>query len=216
MSPLAVTGRAGRLQLKHRLAVARGGVDLLERKQRVIAAELERLELQRERTAEQWETAWSQAVTWLQRCTALDGVQGLDDAVLDGVRGVAERAADAAVPGEAAQAEVDWGCVMGVTYPRGARCLLPPARPVGGSAALAPAVSAHRRAVEAGVRHAAATRAVSLLGAELATTRALRKSIETRLVPRLEQALHDLEVRLDETDREENLRMRWSAGTREG
>ena len=71
---------------------------LLERKQRVIAAELERAELQRERTAEHWAAAWSEAAAWLQRCTALDGVQGVDDAALDGVRGVDETAADGVRP----------------------------------------------------------------------------------------------------------------------
>jgi V/A-type H+-transporting ATPase subunit D len=105
---------------------------------------------------------------------------------------------------------------MGVSYPQGARCLLPDAQRVGGSSALTLAVAAHHRAVEAGVRHAAAVRAASVLARELAATRALRRAIEIRLIPRLEEALHGLQAHLDETEREENLRMRWSAGGRKG
>ena len=210
MRPVAATGRAGRLRLRHRLAVAQRGVELLERKQRVIAAELERAELQRERTAERWAAAWSEAAAWLARCTALDGVQGVEGAALRSIQGADDTALDGV-----AQVEVEWAGAMGVIYPQDARCVLPDARPVQGSSALALAGPAHRLAVEAGARHAAAERAVRLLSAELATTRALRRAIEVRWVPRLAEALHDLEARLDEADREENLRIRWSATTRE-
>jgi len=210
MRPMAATGRAGRLRLRRRLAVAQRGVELLDRKQRVIAAELERAELQRERTAEHWAAAWAEAAAWLARCTALDGVQGVEDAALNGVRDM-----DGTTVDGVAQVEVEWAGAMGVIYPQDARCVLPDVRPVQGSSALALAGPAHRRAVEAAARHAAAERAVRLLSEELAATRALRRAIEIRWVPRLAAALHDLEVRLDEADREENLRIRWSATTRE-
>jgi vacuolar-type H+-ATPase subunit D/Vma8 len=50
-----------------------------------------------------------------------------------------------------------------------------------------------------------------LLTQELVDTRARQRAIENRLVPRLTEALRSLEARLDEFDREENLRLHWAA-----
>lgn len=61
------------------------------------------------------------------------------------------------------------------------------------------------------MRDGVATRAVAIVETELAATRARQRAIENRWVPRLEEELRMLEVRLDELDREENVRLRWAA-----
>ena len=70
---------------------------------------------------------------------------------------------------------------------------------------------AHRSALTAAVRHAAAARAVLLVSAELAATRTRKRAVEKRWVPRLEGQLLAIRRQLDEQEREEGLRLRWAA-----
>jgi len=195
MSAVRASGRAGRLRLRHQLAVAGRASELLDRKQRILAAELERLELLASRTREEWEHAARPASSWLQRSAALDGQRGLA----------------AATPRAQARVQVEFGGAMGVRYPVHATVTLPDEPVRAGSSALVFTTEAHRRALEGAVRHAAASRAVGLLVDQLAQTRARQRAIDNRLIPRLEQALSDLEAQLDELDREENVRLHWAA-----
>jgi vacuolar-type H+-ATPase subunit D/Vma8 len=80
-----------------------------------------------------------------------------------------------------------------------------------GSSALSFAADAHRRALAAAVQHAAISRAVAMLAAELTHTRTRQRAIDNRWIPQLENALRILEMQLDELDREENVRVRWAA-----
>jgi V/A-type H+-transporting ATPase subunit D len=195
MSTVTARGRAGRLHLRHRLAVAARASELLDRKSRILAGELDRLGLEAHRTGEQWERSAREARAWLQRAEALDG----------------QRALAAAIPADRAAVAIQYGEAMGVRYPVHAT-VTPPGDPVRvGSSALSFAADAHRRALAAAVQHAAISRAVAMLAAELAHTRTRQRAIDHRWIPQLENALRILEMQLDELDREENVRVRWAA-----
>lgn len=189
-------GRAGRRRLEHRLATASHALDLLDRKQRALLAELGRLELLQHRTRQDWTVACADAGRWLRRASALDGRAGLTQAATSG----------------RARLAVDWRGEMGVRFPVATRCRLPEPEPVAGSSALARTATAHAVAIDAAARHAAATRAVQLVQAELDTTRRLHRALDAHVVPALTRALHTIAAQLDEFDREENTRVRWAAG----
>jgi vacuolar-type H+-ATPase subunit D/Vma8 len=191
------TGRAGRVRLERRLTVARHGADLLDRKQRILADELERLELAAARSRQEWEELARVAQTWLRRAAALDGRAQLA----------------AAAPLDLARAEVIWGGAMGVAFPLEARCEVTERSSRGGSSALAFAIAAHAAALDAAVEHAAATRAVLLVGEELAATRSRQHAVEKRWIPRLEDRLAAIRRALDALELEEGLRLRWAAGS---
>ncbi len=195
MSTATASGRAGRLRLRRRLAAAQRASDLLDRKGRILAGELERLELVAQRAEAEWERRAEHAAGWLGRSAALDGQRGLA----------------AATPSAPATVQVERNNAMGVDYPVHATVTPPdgPVRP--GSSALAYTIAAHHEALEAAVLHGVAARAVAVLKAELAATRSRQRAIENRWVPRLEEGLRTLETQLDELDREENVRLRWAA-----
>lgn len=189
------TGRAGKVRVERRLRTARHGAALLDRKQRIMADELERLRLYAEGVREEWEVAAREAARWLRRAAALDGTT----------------AVETAAPAARATFEVRWGVAMGVTYPAHAACVVPEGPLPGGSSALAFAVRAHREALGVGVRLAAAERAIALVGAELAATRSRQRAVENRWIPRLEAELDEIRRRLEEQEMEETLRVHWAA-----
>jgi len=184
--------------LKKRLAAARRGADLLERKQQILLVELATLRDVHERTAKEWARAAQNASAWLARATELDGPLAVTQAA----------------SAEFAKVIVQIAQVAGVDYPNSCVCTVPGARPLGGTAALAYAAAAHRTALEAAADYAAVDRAVLAVSAELAKTRTFRRAIEDRWVPRLEQEMARLLLELDEAEREENLRLRWAASRR--
>jgi V/A-type H+-transporting ATPase subunit D len=188
-----LTGRAGRLTLLRRLHTARAGVDLLERKRRILAGELADLDRLTERTAVAWREAATEAARWLARSRELDGVERLD----------------ACAPAEPARVAVDERVAMGVRYPRDATAQPPPPGALSGSSALLVTAAAHRTALAAAARHAAAARARALVAAELEATAGRRRALERRWIPRLAGQLHRLELQLDELEREEAVRRRW-------
>lgn len=191
------TGRSGRLRLAHQLEVARVGSDLLERKHRILAGELDRLRLQTYQARQDWERASAASAVWLARSQALDG---------------AGRIAATVATAAPAQVRITWRSAMGVRYPADATVVLPPEHATGSSSALVLAIRAHRRALEAAARYAAAGRALRLVTAEVEATRLRRHAIDRRWVPRLLARLHALETQLDEHEREDNVRRRWAAG----
>jgi len=182
------------MRVERRLQTARHGAQLLDRKQRIMAHELERLQLLAGRSRQEWQDRARQAMVWLQRAAALDGRQRIE----------------AASPTRAAEIEVQWGSAMGVAYPEGALCEPPAVPPAGGSSALYYAAAAHRLALSAAVRHAALRRAVLLVSAEVAATRTRQRAVEKRWVPRLEGELLAIRRQLDEQELEEGLRLRWA------
>jgi V/A-type H+-transporting ATPase subunit D len=193
MSARQVSGRAGRLALSARLAASRRAVELLDRKQRALAGELEGLELVTARSAEAFEARARTASNWLRRSVGLDGQGGLL----------------AAVPAGRAEVTIGYDVTMGVRHPTRTE-VRPAAGDPAGSSALTFTVQAHREALTAAVQLAAAQRGVALLTAELVLTRQQQRALETRWIPRLERQAAELEQRLDEVEREENLRLRWA------
>lgn len=196
---MTATGRAGKVRVERRLLTAQRGADLLDRKQRIMADELDRLTLYAEVVRVEWEDAARQAALWLGRASALDGAAALE----------------AGAPSRHATVEVRWGASMGVTYPIDALCMLPGSEPLGGSSALFFAAQAHREALVVAVRHAAAQRAVDLLTAELVATRTRQRAVENRWLPRLEEELRIIRSRLEQQELEETLRVHWAAENNE-
>ena len=183
------------MRVERRLQTARHGAELLDRKQRIMASELARIQQQADRSRQEWEERAREAAVWLPRAAALDGRQRIE----------------AASPFKPAEVQVQWGGAMGVVFPEDAICEPSVAPPAGGSSALSYAVAAHRTAITAAVRHAAAQRAVLVVSAELAATRTRQRAVEKRWVPKLESELLSIRRHLDEQELEEGLRLRWAA-----
>ncbi|MET3204923.1 V-type ATP synthase subunit D [Pseudarthrobacter sp. S3] len=192
---MSSTGRAGKVRVERRLTTARHGARLLDRKQHILADELERLQLRAERARAEWEELAGEAALWLRRAAALDGSGQLA----------------AAAPPVPAAVQLRWISTMGVVYPDDPECSFPAVPLAGGSSALSYAASVHRRALEAGVRYAAVQRAEMLVTAELAAARTRQRAVENRWIPRLENELLEIRRQLDAQELEESLRLRWAA-----
>ncbi len=189
--------------LQRRLAVAERGADLLDQKIRLLRAESQRLSLLVERTGEAWTDAARDADRWLVRGALLGGQRGIRLASEPGV----------------ADVQVAWSYLMGVRYPSGARCTLAAAEPEAAppdNAALVAARDAHRRAVEAALTHAAAEAALRVLEAEEVATRRRLRAIEDRWMPRLHEALAQIQLGLEEQEHAEGVQLRWAAARQEG
>lgn len=193
---MSETGRAGKVRLERRLLTARHGAALLDRKQHIMADELDRLQLHADGIRQEWEDRAREAAVWLRRAAALDGRERID----------------AASPAEPAAVEIVLGGAMGVTYPEDAACRLPGLSAwAGGSSALSYATVAHRSALTAAVRHAAVQRALLLLSAEVTATRTRQRAVENRWIPRLEEELGAIHRKLEDQELEESLQVRWAA-----
>ena len=187
-------GRAGRSWLRRRLATAERGREQIDRKLRILFPEQQRLRILAQRQRTEWVSACAQADRWLLRAALLGGQDGI-------------RAASTVQP---ATVEVRWSTPMGLSYPSGAE--LSAARddvslPVA-NAAIPPAAGAVRRALEAGVRTAAAEEAVRRLDAEIAVTRRRLRALDKRWLPRLRAELVGLELTLEQTEQEDAQRLR--------
>jgi vacuolar-type H+-ATPase subunit D/Vma8 len=104
-----------------------------------------------------------------------------------------------------------WRNALGVVYPSDAAVMLTPGElfPAGGSAALAFAAEAHRRALDAAADLGATELAYERTARELRVTTQRLRVLERRWIPAHEEALRELELALDENDREEAARVRW-------
>lgn len=183
-------GRAGRLWLRRRLDTAERGLDLLDRKLRILRKEHERLALVAERTNAEWTAACADADAWLLRASLAGGRRSLRPAA-----GLAD-------------VTVRWTHAMGTGYPEDASCRLPAAPPsLACSAALVRAREAYRIAIEAGVRHAAAHEAERILAREIAATRQRIRALKDRWIPRLTAAMAEIDLALDEMERSDAARL---------
>lgn len=193
----APPGRAGRLWLQRRIVTAEHGADLLDHKLRILRGERERMALRSERTAAAWEAASLEASTWLLRATLAGG----------------ERSVRLSSEQTLADVEVVWEQPMGVRYPAEARCVPPPASadpPQSIGAAVVTARECHRRALQAGAEHAAVEAAVRILEAEEGATRRRLRAIENRWIPRLREALAEVQLALEEEEHADGVRLRWA------
>jgi len=192
---LSSRGRAAKVRLARRLETASHGARLLDRKQHILADQLERLQLQAEASRGEWEALAREAAVWLRRSAALDGSVRIE----------------AAAPLAPAMVRLRWGNAMGVRFPEDPQCELPELPAAGGSSALSYAASVHQGALLAGVSHAVVKRAQLLLAAELAATRTRQRAVEKRWIPRLENELLEVRRQLEAQELEESLRLRWAA-----
>lgn len=189
-------GRAGRMWLGHRLAVAQRGVDLLDKKRRVLMQEERRLRVVARDAAAEWNHVAREAETWLNRAAIMAGE---------------EKLSMLAAQHPAASVAVRWRSSMGVVFAAEADVDLGPvpADPSGGSAAADLAVSAYRRAVGPAVNEAAARSALSRISRERELTARRQRAVERRWVPALADAMARLDGVLDEVEREEATRALW-------
>ncbi len=188
-------GRAGRIWLVRRLETARRGADLLDRKLRILQGELTRLQAAAEATAAQWDQGAAEARTWLLRAALLGG----------------ERAIRLAADGQKADVQVSYATTMGIRYPADATCTIPPAA-TWDSPVLARTRQAHRDALEAAARHAAATAAARVVDDEVRATRYRLRAVQDRWIPRLEQTLAEVTFTIEELERADAARLRLAAG----
>ena len=189
-------GRAGRPWLVHRLEVSRRGAELLDEKFRALLRERLRLEPVATAARAEWERSAREAERWLARAAMTGGERQLS------------LSAAAARP---AQVTVRWRAILGVSCPSEAS--VAPYRDaelmeLGGNAALLSAAVAHRRALEAAVQVAAAEAALRRIDAALHATRLRRNAIQRNWIPAHEEALHALELSLEELEREDGARLR--------
>jgi len=198
MTPPKLTvppGRAGRIWLVRRLETARRGADLLDRKLRILQGELARVQAAAAETAAQWDRCQAEARTWLLRAALLEG----------------ERAIRLAGDGQAADVRVSYETTMGIRYPATATCTVPPAL-TWDSPVLARARQAHRAALTAAARHAAATASVHVIDDEVRVTRYRLRAVQDRWIPGLEQALADVTFTIEELERADAARLRLAVG----
>jgi V/A-type H+-transporting ATPase subunit D len=153
--------------------------------------------------AAEWESASREADSWLLRAVLLSGQRSV-------------RLAAAPAP---AEVRIAWQQSMGVRYPAEATGTVPapsPDAPPPGNAALVAARDCYRRAVAAAVQQAAIETAVRVLEAQETATRRRLQAIEDRWIPRLQQALAELQFKLEEDEHTDAVRLRWAAGDRTG
>ena len=186
-------GRAGRLWLVQRLAVAHRAAGLLDRKLQVLTRELDTLRAAAEQTRADWEAACREAERRLLRAVLLGG----------------ERAVRLASDVDEADVTVWYTVTMGARHPAGARCAVGRAEGWEG-AAVAEARQAYRTALTAAVQHAAAAAAVGVVESETTATRYRLRAVRDRWIPRLSEALAAVEFSLEELERADTARLRRS------
>jgi V/A-type H+-transporting ATPase subunit D len=190
------SGRAGRIWLIRRLAVAHGAADLLDQKVRVLRQQAERFALLAERSGADWVESCRAAEAWALRASLVGG----------------QAALRSATGHDPAIVELAWATTMGVSHPSGARwtASVPDADAVTWGPATARAVAAHRVALDAAVQHAVALAALRAVETELSATRRRVRAVTDRWIPRLEAALSRVALSLEETERAEGVGLRWA------
>ncbi len=191
-------GRAGRLWLDRRLAAARRGADLLDRKLRILQLELGELRAAADQTGAQWRRLSAEADRALLIASLLGGQRSIRLATASGY----------------AQVEVDYAVTIGVRHPAQGRCTPPAGPPPWAGQAVEQARQAHQAALDAAVRHAVAAQAARVIDAETLATRYRLRAIRDRLLPSLEQARAEVALAIDELERADGARLRMPGRTR--
>lgn len=193
--------RAARLHLRHRLAVALRGADLLEQKLRILFARHERLRQAEESSGSRWHDRVEEADTWLLRAVLLGGEHALDGAAA----GVGP-----------ARITIDETVTMGVRHPSEVTCALQDRAPdsaAPANTALVHAEAAYREAVRAAAEYAVARAAARIVGAEVLSTRRRVRALRRHWIPRLETTLARVVLALEQSEHEDAVRRRWAAQT---
>ena len=188
-------GRARKLWLTRRLQLARRGAVLLDRKLRILQTELGRFRDAEAQTAADWDRCCADAEQWLVRASLLGG----------------ERAVRLAADGQLATVTIPYTVTMGVRHPASPACAIPAPLTWDGPT-LTRTRQAHAAALEAAVQHAAAAEALRVIEAEALATRYRLRAIEDRWIPRLEQALAEVSLALEEQELADAARLRLAVG----
>jgi len=191
-------GRAGRTWLVARLEIAARGAELLDRKRQALLREQLRLRRELAEARSAWNAAAADVAQWTARSAILDGSVRLELLVRH-------------VQGHAA-VELSWSNLMGARLPAAAGIEFPEAPPLsalGASSAMVLLDRACREAALAAVRCAAAERAEAEVSAELGRAVRRLRALEDRWIPQHKQALAQLDLALDESQREQSARVRW-------
>lgn len=187
-------GRAGRLWLDRRLAVARRAAGLLDRKLRLLQAELARRQDTATQMAAEWDRCRRDAERWLLRASLLGG----------------QRAIRLGTDDHYADIEVSYTTTMGVRHPDSASCVIP--QPAGWDGpALAAARRAHHAALAAAVEYAAAAEALRLIEAETLATRYRLHALKDRWIPGLDQAMAEVTLAIEEQELSDAARLSLAA-----
>jgi vacuolar-type H+-ATPase subunit D/Vma8 len=184
--------RAARLEWLSKLDLARHAVELLRNKEEALRRERARLEGHAVRTEQNWHQQCELAGNELLRARAMGAGADLN-------RLLQQPRQDAAIT-------IAWQAAMGVSYPGAVDTRPGPLPVLTTTASLIPATAGFGAALEAGAQFAAARTALDRLTTELVDTRHRRRAIEQRLQPRLENRIHQLDLVLDERDRDDALR----------
>jgi V/A-type H+/Na+-transporting ATPase subunit D len=191
----AQRGRAGRLWLMQRLATARKGADLLDRKLRVLQNELIRLQTAAADNAARWDNCQVDADSSLLMAALIGGQREIRLAA-DDLR---------------ADVTIGYATTIGLRYPATATCSIPPTR--GWEApTVAGARRAHATALSAAADYAVAARAVRTVETEVSVTRHRLRAVRDRWIPQLEQALTEVTLAIEELERADAARLRLAMG----
>jgi V/A-type H+-transporting ATPase subunit D len=186
-------GRAGRLWLQRRLETAQRGADLLDRKLRILQGESSRLRVSAAQTSAEWDRCQADAAQWLLRAGLLDGQRSIR---LSAAAGFAE-------------VTISYTATMGTRFPADVTFAAPPSATWAGPV-LTAARQAHRAALAAAVRHAVAAEALRVIEGEALATRHRLRAVRDRWIPRLEQALAEVTLAIEEQERSDAARLRLS------
>jgi len=177
-------GRAGATWLRHRLAVAERGSDLLRQKLTMLVRDQDRLHRDRDLAAREWADTDRTARSLLSLAAALDG----------------DRAVDVALDVPPLSVDPQWTTVMGVRYPTAPGVNLAVDPHPGRGPALVLAVDAYRAAATAAARSATATAAAAKVDAEVAAARQRVRALDRHWIPRLRTALATVNLQMAELE----------------
>jgi len=118
-----------------------------------------------------------------------------------------ERAVRLAVDGQLATVTIPRTVTMGVRHPASPTCLVP-APVTWDGPALIRTRQAHAAALTGAIQHAAGAEALRVVEAEALATRHRLRAIEDRWIPRLEQALAEVTLALEEQELADAVRLR--------
>jgi vacuolar-type H+-ATPase subunit D/Vma8 len=184
-------GRAGRLWLRHRIAVADHGATELERKVQLVSTEVHRRRAELDHNHAVWHSACAEAERWMLRAGFVGG--------LDSVRQARTTPVDVTVT---------WTTTIGVRHPY--RATIDPAAvpDIAMSSALLQARQAFAIALRASADVATAQSALAILEEALVTTRRKARVLRRHWLPRLQVQLHDLNITLEQLEQEDQTRLR--------
>ena len=109
-----------------------------------------------------------------------------------------------------ADVTISYAATMGIRSPAQAMCEIPPPA-AWDSPVLARTRRAHRDALAAAIQHAAAAEALRVLEEEVVTTRYRLRAVKDRWIPRLDRALADTTLAIEELERADTARLRRAA-----